>query len=73
MSTNILWLSRRNKIWLKLSKYPSMISYHAIQSFNQITSQMSRGYGIMSNPIAYLNVSQSKDDDSIDDILETLF
>ena len=50
-----------------------MISFCVIQSFSQTTSQMSCGYGNISNPITYLYVSRSKGDDSIDDILESLF
>ena len=50
-----------------------MVSYRAIQSFSQTTSQMSCKYEIMSNLIIYLNISQLEDDDSVDDTLETFF
>ena len=58
---------------IKLLKYPSVISYRAIQSFSQIIFQMSCGYEIMSNPITYLNIYQSEGNDSVDDILKKFF
>ena len=68
------WLSKIFKILMKnYQKYPSMASYRVIQSFNQTTSQISYGHENISNPITYLYVSWLKDDDSVDDALETSF
>ena len=50
-----------------------MVRYRVIQSFSQTISQISCGHEIMSNPITYLDVSQSKDDDLVDDILNFFF
>ena len=50
-----------------------MASYCVIQYFSHTTSQMSNGHGIMSSPIAYLNISRLEDDDSVDDILDVGF
>ena len=50
-----------------------MVNYCVIQFFNQTTSQISCGYEIMSNPIAYLYVSRSEGDNSVDDILNFFF
>ena len=50
-----------------------MASFFVIQSFSQTTSQMSCGYENMSNSITYLNISRSKDDDSVDDTLKIFF
>ena len=47
-----------------------MANYRVIQSFSQITFQMSCGYENISNPITYLYVSQSEGDDSVDDALK---
>ena len=41
-----------------------MISYHTIQSFDHIISQIGHGHGIMSSLNIYPYVSQSDDDDS---------
>ena len=50
-----------------------MVSYHAIQSFNHTTSRKRYGYENMSNPNTYPYVSQSDDDDSIDESVEIIF
>ena len=65
--------SKDLKFWWKLSLYPSMASFHVIQSFCQTIFQMSCGYKNISNPTIYHYVSRSKGDDSVDDTLETLF
>ena len=49
-----------------------MATFRVIQSFSQTTSQMSCEYENISNLITYHYVSQSKDDDSVDDILKIL-
>ena len=49
-----------------------MVSYRAIQSFDHTTSRKDRGYENMSNPNTYLYVSQSKDDDSMDEPVEII-
>ena len=64
------------KIWNfdeKLSKYPSMASYHVIQSFSQTIFQMSCGYKNISNTITYHYVSRSESHNSVDDTSEILF
>ena len=71
--SNMSWLSERDRIWWKYQNYPSVVSYHAIQFFSYIMSQMSNGYGIMSKPNTYLYVSQSEGDELIDDILKISF
>ena len=50
-----------------------MASYHAIQSFDHIISQMSYGHEIMSSSNTYLYVSRSEGDDFVDDMLEIFF
>ena len=73
MSSNVSWLFRRDKIWQNYQNYPSVASYHAIQSFSHTTSQMSYGYRIMSKANAHLYVSRLEGDDSVDDTLEISF
>ena len=47
------------------------MSYHAIQSFNHTTSQKGHRYENMSNPNTYIYVSQSDDDDLVDEPVKT--
>ena len=48
------------------------MSYRAIQSFDHTTSQVSYEQESMSSSNTYLYISRSEDDNSVDDILETL-
>ena len=50
-----------------------MISYRAIQSFDHTLSRKDHGYENMSNSNTYPYISQSDDDDSIDELVETFF
>ena len=56
-----------------ISKHPSMMSYHAIQSFDHTISQIDYGHEIMTSPNTYPYISRYNDDDSVDGLLETLF
>ena len=50
-----------------------MVSFHVIQSFSQTTSQMSCGHENILNSITYHYISQSEDDDLVNDTLEIFF
>ena len=50
-----------------------MVSYRAIQSFNQPSSQISDGYKIMSNPNTYPCGSYFANEDSSKEALEIIY
>ena len=50
-----------------------MMSYRTILSFDHTTSLKGHGYRNISNPNIYPYVSQSDDDDSIDESIEIIF
>ena len=57
---------------MEYQNYPSMISYCTIQSFDHATCQIDHGYGIMSSLNIYPCVTWFDDDDSVDELIETL-
>ena len=73
ISSYVLWLPKRDKIWWKYQNYPSVVSYRAIQSFSHTTFQMTYKYGVMSKSNAHQYVSWSEGDDSVNDILIFFF
>ena len=72
MSSNVSCLLERYRILVELPKYPSVVSYRAIQSFDQPSSRISDGHGIKSNPNTYSCRSHLANEDSIKEALEII-
>ena len=61
------------KNFIKISNYPPIASYRAIQFFDHTLPQICNEHESMSNPNAYSYSSQSLGEDSIDEILKIFF
>ena len=58
---------------MKISNYPFMVSYCAIQSFDHTISLASYGHKNILSPNIYPYISRSNDDDSVDEPIKIFF